>query len=150
MTIISITCNNQINSQSRHSTRQPRNGCRVFLWLLFMEVLLLIVLVVGFVGNFFFMRYFFKRISDKLTFLSSETTSEIPSTPYSPTEMDVRRLFKLPKETQTDKPLPNQIGENEEMIDVNEQTFTNLPKDVKFEVEGGDTQTPPGFTEYKK
>ncbi len=116
-----------------------------------MEAILLLALVAGFDANVFFMRYFFKRISDKLTFLSSGS-SEIPSAPaqHNPQgTIDPASLFKKPLSLY-DNPSPNQVGEDESAIELSEQNLSALPKDVKFEVEGGDAHLPPGFEEGDK
>ena len=44
---------------------------------------------------------------------------------------------------------PNQIAEDANDFEINEQNLSGLPSDVKFAVEGGDTNTPPGFEEAK-
>lgn len=115
-----------------------------------MEPLLLIVLLVGFIANILFMRFFFKRVSDKLTFLThdeEQTQQTHPaaftggSLPFPP----INASYRAP----VDAAIPNQVGENEESLELSEQNLSALPKDVKFEVEGGDVHTPPGFAEAK-
>ena len=56
----------------------------------------------------------------------------------------LNRLFiTSPKEV---KPEPNDIGKiPEEGIEFTEENPINLPSDVKFEVEGGDSFIPPGY-----
>ena len=110
-----------------------------------MEILLLIVLVLGFAINIIFMRFFFKRISDKLFFFSPQEQDSPPGVPtpgYIPQDSASKQLF--------DQPYPNQVGEDDSALELSEQNLSSLPKDVKFEVEGGDTQTPPEFNEMRK
>ncbi len=119
-----------------------------------MELLLLIVLVVGLATNILVMRYFFKRISDKISFLTADTTIDVPSTPYKPDSPLKQFPWQNNGTTGTyrspvDLPTPNQIDNDEETLELNEQNLTSLPKDVRLEVEGGDMHTPPGFTEGK-
>ncbi len=46
---------------------------------------------------------------------------------------------------------PNQvIPDNSDTVAFDENHPLDLPKNVKFEVEGGDTVTPPGFEETSK
>ena len=46
----------------------------------------------------------------------------------------------IPTENEASKPVPNDV-------ELSENNPLSLPKDVKFSVEGGDTQVPPGFKE---
>lgn len=117
-----------------------------------MELLLLIVIIVGFTANALFLRSLLKQVSNKISFLvqgedapsipSSQSKEAAPSLPFPP----VSGIYKSP----FDQPLPNQIGEDEGSLELSEQNLASLPKDVKFEVEGGDVHTPPGFEEAKK
>lgn len=44
------------------------------------------------------------------------------------------------------KPEKNQFNEeNPNLIDLNEQNIHNIPPNVKFEIEGGDTIAPPDY-----
>lgn len=111
-----------------------------------MELLLLIVLIIGFSATILFMRSFIKQLSDKVAFFASdESSAEVPtqaqnSLPFPPLATNTSKpLF--------DKPSPNQVGEDESAIELSEQNLSALPKDVKFEVEGGDMHLPPGFEE---
>ena len=114
-----------------------------------MELLLLIVLVVGFATNILFMRFFFKRISDKVTFSSG--IEEEKNGAYIPHNNPLMNNLFRPSHASTaysppiEKPAPNQIGEENLDLELSEQNFSGLPKDVKFAVEGGDTHIPPGF-----
>jgi len=44
-----------------------------------------------------------------------------------------------------DRPAPNTTNQPDSTIEFSEHTMMDIPKDVKFEVEGGDSQVPPGF-----
>lgn len=114
-----------------------------------MEVLLLIIILLSLVTNVLVMRFFFKRLSDKILFIlkDSEETA-IPSTNSS---MPRFSLPMMARQTPIDSPLAtkNEIENDENEIEFNEQNFSNLPKDVRFEIEGGDAQIPPGFSEVK-
>ncbi len=45
----------------------------------------------------------------------------------------------------TPKPVKNDIDTKDDTIEFSENNPIDLGKDVKFDVEGGDTQTPPGY-----
>ena len=121
-----------------------------------MEVLVIVLLFVGFIANIVIMRYFFKGISDKVTFLVSnylETDTSIPNPPlpiatglpFKQYSNGTNSAFRFP----VDKPLPNQIDEDINDLEFNEQNLSSLPADIKIEVEGGDIHTPPGFEQAK-
>lgn len=95
------------------------------------------------------MRFFFKKISSKLQFTSPQEQA-IPyagvpfasaKTTSGSTKSATTSTFSLPY----DAPSPNQIDMETETIELNEQNITSLPKDIRIEVEGGDTHTPPEF-----
>jgi len=119
-----------------------------------MELILLLVVTVGLVFNIVLMRYFFKRLSDKINFItqspSDETFNEkIDVTGTKPftngnTIPQGINLFNTPIQ-KPERAAPNELAEEENDFELNEQIFSNLPADIKVEVEGGDTQTPPGF-----
>lgn len=46
----------------------------------------------------------------------------------------------IPAENEASKPVPNDV-------DISEDNPLNLSKDIKFQIEGGDTQVPPGYKE---
>lgn len=116
-----------------------------------MEVLLLTALVAHFVGMILVMRYFFKRLADRLPFLTPPTTTNIPHVSTGTTTPNP--LFRTTTagtatNYRADDPAsPNQLAEDENDFEFSEQNMANLPSNVKFTVEGGDTNTPPGFEE---
>lgn len=121
-----------------------------------MEFVILGVLFLLFLLNLLVMRLFFKRLSDKINFISQDTpaASSIPTptdTSFSPSSLYPNSTKSLGmKPIPADAPVPNQLGEDENDVEFNEQNFSSLPKDVKVNVEGGDVHTPPGFEESKK
>lgn len=115
-----------------------------------MEVLILVTVIVGFITNIFVMRYFFRQLSQKTT-LPEGTTSTTYPTQSIINPLNNNPLFNntsggtTPFEMPT---APNQVmDENLNDVEFNEQTFNSLPSDLKVEVEGGDTNTPPEFDE---
>lgn len=89
-----------------------------------------------------------KRISDKINFLTN-TSVDQPEQAAIP----VPSASLFPQASQSfqhhDTPSPNQVDTDENEIEFNEQNLPNLPADVKLAVEGGDSNTPPGFEEAK-
>ena len=64
----------------------------------------------------------------------------------------VKKLSSLVKENPSPKVIvsPNKIDEDSSNeIEFNEERPFTIPPDVKVEVEGGDTVTPPGYEEVK-
>ena len=118
-----------------------------------MEYILLAGIIISLVINFFISKYFANRISLSQSKLLSEYRKEMLSftlTQKNNTEKLVEllnRLF-LTSEPQQSKPEPNEVSKvNKDEIDFTEQNPINLPADIKFEVEGGDTFIPPGYEE---
>lgn len=132
-----------------------------------MDTLLLSTLIiVSFVGNFLLLRYFIKRLSDKISHLiatipesfdASSASIPDPVLPQShPVAFDAT---SFPNQTgyavsgttiPNDPPSANQAAQSDvNDLELNEQNLTGLPADVRFEVEGGDSTVPPGFEEKK-
>ena len=112
-----------------------------------MEILLLIVVIVGFISNILITRFLLRQISEKIKFLSYGETQ----TSQEASSFDFKGMFKngLPGSSTPhfDAPAKNQVDDDENDLEFNEQTFSNLPKDLKVEVEGGDTYIPYGREE---
>lgn len=50
-----------------------------------------------------------------------------------------------------DKPMKNDVMDQDlNDVEFSEQVFDSFPKELKVEVEGGDTQSPPGFEGAEK
>lgn len=110
-------------------------------------LILSVVIVTCTAVNIGVMRYFFKRVADKITFLQDVTSTTTTAIPTEPKTLGTNPLFRVPQ----DKPAANTVMEADENdIEFNEQTFNSLPADLKIDIEGGDTQTPPGFEEKKE
>lgn len=112
-----------------------------------MEFVILFLIVLSLIINLLFIRHTSKRVSEKITnflrYLESQNT-QIPvsnSTPMSTMgTIPKNPLFK--NYNNVDAPSPNQIANEEDNLELSEQNFSNFPKGVKIEVEGGDTQAP--------
>jgi hypothetical protein len=110
-----------------------------------MEILLLVSVIAAFIGQVLLVRYLFlqvgKRlilISDRLIRLETFTRSIGNTLNMHPT--------KIPPPDMGEK---NSIldDDNADTIEFSEYNPLELPKDIKFEVEGGDTAIPPGYAE---
>lgn len=103
-----------------------------------MEILLLFAVIGGNILNIFVMKRFFSQLREKL----------IPPTPVtvipSPLSQDSHSPLRYP--WPPEPPLPNEVSQiNRDEIEFDENVPFEIPKDVKFEVEGGDSHIPPGF-----
>ncbi len=110
-----------------------------------MFIFLAVLIVVSFVGQVFVTRHFIKKLSQKVL-----PSPEIPSTPTASRNSTQFVSPTLPSPLEyADKPEKNHVTEE----NLNEVDYTDgmaLPKDVKVEVEGGDTQVPPGYATVEK
>lgn len=125
-----------------------------------MEILLLSAVVISFIAHVLILRYFVKRLSDKISHLintdQNTYTGAIPGAGAAKAQFNVvdkpenTRAYRTPTAPSFDLPATNEASAEEANdIELNEQNLTNLPSDVKFTVEGGDTNVPPGFEERK-
>ena len=107
-----------------------------------MEFLLLLFIVASFVGQVLVTRYFFKQLIRKLSLFTTQTPREGKTA-----VMTAKTTMPQPPEGLfADKPAKNQVTEeNGNEIDYDENVF--VPRDVKVELEGGDSQVPPGYEE---
>src|SRR3990167_7925651 len=112
----------------------------------FMEIILLSVLIGIFLIQFIYLRYIakslIKKIEDKLLFPLPQNSQQV--------EFPLSNLnqVKNVRYTGFDKPIPNTVmKEDTDGIVFDENVPFDIPNDVKFEVEGGDSQVPPSFTE---
>lgn len=113
-----------------------------------MELIILTAVVVGFIGNILIIRYFFKQLTSKLS---------QPQQPEIQKSQRTLRKFNWQEQRTTDpllnprfpidQPAPNQVlNEDTNIVDFDETLpMPGVPPTVKFEVEGGDSQIPPGF-----
>lgn len=116
-----------------------------------MELLLLILIVVGFISNILITRHLLKQIAKKIAFSSqADYQKDFEDSVPSPVQESMKGGLPGSFLQKYDLPTKNQIGEDENDFEFNEQTFSNLPKDVKIEVEGGDTYIPAGYSEGGK
>jgi hypothetical protein len=116
-------------------------------------VLLALLIVLGFVVTLLVMRHLFKQLSNKLAFLvTPQEETAIPQAPV-PSFPIGSGTYPFPvgkPAATTDAPAANQVTDESNDFELNEQNIGALPADVKLEVEGGDTQSPPGFDELAK
>mgnify|MGYP001578592264 CR=1 FL=1 len=117
-----------------------------------MDYILLALIIIGTITNFFFSKYFANKISSNQSKLLESYRKELLTfsiTQKQNSEKLVGLLNRLFVSTDTvDKPTPNTVAESDpDEIEFAEENFMSLPKDVKFEVEGGDSSIPPGFTQ---
>lgn len=111
-----------------------------------MEILIIAFIIASFIGQVLIFRYFFKQMVRKITV----STTEIPKNEKVSQENTViTAKTTIPQPSNglfVDKPAKNQVSEEDtNEVDYNENVF--VPKDVKVEIEGGDTQVPPGYDE---
>lgn len=110
-----------------------------------MDFILLTLVIISVVANFFISKYFINRIFKLFSAYRSETL-KFSETQKQNTEKLVALLNKLFVTSET-PPEPNDIGKvNVDEIAFSEENPINLPKDLKFEVEGGDTSIPAGYS----
>ena len=118
-----------------------------------MELLILVLLGIGFIGNAFVMRWYFKQLSKKLSSYNP-LSSEIPASPPVENSPLQKALFQTPSisDMMSKFSQVNPAGSQNEVmqedgggLEFDENIPFAIPKNVKFEVEGGDTQMPPGF-----
>lgn len=117
-----------------------------------MDFLLLTTVIACFIINSLLMRYFFKRLSDKITFITDhESPAETAPTKNFLSDLALgKRNYGNADSKLFDPPSANQASiEESNDLELNEQNLTGLPLDVKFAVEGGDVHIPPGFEEQK-
>ncbi len=110
-----------------------------------MDSILLVSIILGFVLNIVIMRFFFKRLADKVSFNNGQTVE--PTLTSIPTVSSLKQTVASPAfALAPDLPAKNSVFETDaNEMEFNEQTFSTLPSDIKVEVEGGDTGAPPEF-----
>lgn len=93
--------------------------------------LILAAIIITFIGNTLVLRYFFRQIASSLT--------QKPAAP-----MSIPSIFKKKEPIAQE---PNEISQvDTETIEFSEENPMELPKNVKFDVEGGqDSFVPPGY-----
>ena len=116
------------------------------------DYILILLVILSTVVNYFMGRYFANKISSNQSKLLENYRKELLTfslTQKQNSEKLVNLLNKLFISTEiADKPTPNTVTKSDpDEIEFTEENFMNLPKDVKFEVEGGDSSIPPGFTQ---
>lgn len=109
-----------------------------------MEILLIGLLILVTIQTLF-VRYWLAIVSRKISKLQEKTDKiEINSRSIG------NALNFKPTSNARDYPpaSPNEIQDtNKNLFEFNEDTPFSIPKDIKFEVEGGDTAIPPGYNE---
>lgn len=116
-----------------------------------MEILTLVLIGLGFLLNIFVTRYFVKSLYQKIVVLHETDNTEKSDAYTSPNPaLPVDKSIPVaPKSLFSgfDKPAKNTVMDTDENeVDLNEDTPMVVPPDVKFEVEGGDSIVPPGYT----
>lgn len=112
-----------------------------------MDYILLALIVISIGVNFFISKYFVNKIFKLFSSYRSETLKFSETQKLNSEKLVglLNRLF-VSSETQV-KPEPNDIGKtNPDEINFTEENPITLPKDLKFEVEGGDTSIPAGYS----
>lgn len=117
-----------------------------------MNYILAALIVIGIIANYLMGRYFVNKISKLFSSYRSEMLkfSEVQRINSAKLVELLNKLFVTSEQVQV-KQEPNDIGK----VDVDEIEFAEenpitLPKDIKFEVEGGDSFIPPGYTQQSK
>lgn len=89
------------------------------------------------------LRYFLKQVSQKITFYH-----EIAEKQNADLIRLLQTVFITPPNTVSNEP-NEAVKTQNDGVDFSEQEPLDLPSDVKFEIEGGDANVPPGYTEKK-
>ena len=115
-----------------------------------MEYILLLLLILGFGVSIFLQQYFFRKFQSKV-FKDIKDTADKVSVYHNIQSQNTLKLTNLLQKifvTASDEKIPNEVTKNNtEEIEFSEQNMFTLPKDLKFEVEGGDSNIPLGHTE---
>lgn len=113
-----------------------------------MEIILLFLLstLCNIVGCFFVIRYFSSTISKEVADQKSHVSAL--STLYKNISVEIRKLHsRIDQIFVVDRPSANEATKTVDMgDDFNEQNAIDLPPHLKFELEGGDSQVPPGYS----
>ena len=115
-----------------------------------MEYILLLLLILGFGISIGLQRFFSKKFEFKVEKLIKETSDKLSAYHNIQSQNTVKLTNLLQKifVTTSDEKIPNEVTKNnEEEIEFSEQNMFTLPKDLKFEIEGGDSNIPLGHTE---
>ena len=110
-----------------------------------MEILLLVSVIGSFVAQVFLTRSLLAQLSSKLTALNDRTIR------LETLLRNVCNRLDQPRVNVSKKPLifeKNTITDDEDQstIEFSEHNPLDLPSDVKFEIEGGDTAIPSGYS----
>lgn len=119
-----------------------------------MEEVLFLAFLLSVILNFFVCRHFAKQIVEKLSDLPSNTNfpQEETSIPTPNPKIGFRNnpeFLAGYSDRVFSKPEPNQVSETENDIEFDENIPMEVPPDVRIEVEGGDSNVPPGFDKDK-
>ena len=125
----------QLSQYNQYTTALKGLAC------FFMEIFPYIILTTLIFAQIALMRHFFVQMGKKNDILASRLDRQdvmlrnivnsinVPTPKYTPGEA-------------------NKVDDGEkDMIEFSENTPFELPKDIKFEIEGGDTAIPPGYSE---
>ena len=116
-----------------------------------MEYILSALLILGFIITTYLQRYFFKKLNSKA--LDNKEISDKISAYHNIQSQNTVKLTNLLQKifvTTSDEKIPNEVTKNNtQEIEFSEQNMFTLPKDLKFEIEGGDSNLPLGFMEKK-
>lgn len=115
-----------------------------------MEILLALLILASFFGQVLLFRHFFKQLSQKISSQAVINSPQAPPTGFPPKKLPempfMQRVGANPAGVYQDQPEKNQVTEeNANEVDYTDNLF--IPNGVKVELEGGDSQVPPGFTE---
>ena len=116
-----------------------------------MEYILLLLLILGFGISIGLQRFFSKKFEFKVEKLIKETSDKLSAYHNIQSQNTVKLTNLLQKvfvTTPEDPRAPNDVTKNNtDEIEFSEQNMFTLPKDLKFEIEGGDSNVPLGHTE---
>ena len=115
-----------------------------------MEYILSALLILGFIISVYLQQYFFKKLKSKVFKDNKEISDKISAYHNIQSQNTVKLTNLLQKifVTTSDEKIPNEVTKsNTEEIEFSEQNMFTLPKDLKFEIEGGDGNLPLGFKE---
>jgi hypothetical protein len=115
-----------------------------------MEIFIVLLILGGFIGQGLLTRYFFKQLGQRITTLSVISSPQAPPTGFPSKKLPempfMQKVATNPAGPVHDTPEKNHVvDEDPNVVDYNESLF--IPNGVKVELEGGDSQVPPGFTE---
>ena len=119
-----------------------------------MEYIPSLFIVLGFTVSIFIQRFIFKKFESQVLKSIKETSDKISVYHNIQSQNTVKstdllqKIFVTTADEKLDPRAPNEVTKsNSDEIEFSEQNMFTLPKDLKFEIEGGDSNIPTGFKE---